>query len=396
MSEKRYDFDQVIDRKHSGSVKWDGLKDQFGSEDLLPLWVADMDFRSPQPVIDAMVSRADHGVYGYSLFTPSYYDSVIRWYRRRYNWEIKKEWIVYTPGVVSAISFAIQAFTSPGDKVIVQPPVYYPFFRSIESNGRFVLYNPLRLVDGHYEMDYEDLEDKVRDPRTKLMILCSPHNPVGRVWKKEELERLGNICIDNGIPVVSDEIHSDLRYPGVKFTNFASISDKLANNSITCTSGSKAFNLAGLQISNIIIPNSRMRQIFENSCATQGTLHPNYFAADAIQTAYDQCEDWLDELLEYISGNLSFLKGYVQEKMPWVKVIDPEGTYLCWLDFRAVEPVPTKLEKLMKNTAKVALDDGYIFRIGGDGFQRINLACSRSLLKKALEQISEAVREHVL
>lgn len=392
MSGGRYNFDEVMDRRGTGSLKWDALKERFGSEDLLPLWVADMDFRAPEAVVEALVSRAEHGIYGYSTFMPSYYDSIIRWYHRRYHWEIKKEWIVYTPGVVPAINFAIQAFTNPGDNVIVQPPVYYPFFRSIEWNGRHVLYNPLKLADGRYRMDFDDLEKKVKDPRARMMILCSPQNPVGRVWEKEELQRLGDICIDNNILVFSDEIHSDLRYPGVGFTNFASISDKFAQHSITGTSGTKTFNLAGLQISNIIIPNERIRQTFENSVATAGTIMPNAFAPVALQTAYDKCEDWLDELMEYLAGNLEFLKEFVREELPGVNVIEPQGTYLCWLDFRDVEADPASLEGLMLKVAKVALDEGYIFRAGGDGFERINLACPRSILRTALQKISEAVR----
>lgn len=392
MSEGNYDFDELIDRHGTGSLKWDALKDRFGSEDLLPLWVADMDFRAPEPVVNALVSRAEQGIYGYSTFMPSYYDSVIRWYSRRYHWDIKKEWIVYTPGVVPAINFAIQAFTNPGDNVIVQPPVYYPFFRSIEWNGRHALYNPLILSNGRYEMDFEDLEKKVKDTRAKMMILCSPQNPVGRVWEKEELQQLGDICIDNDVLVFADEIHSDLRYPGIGYTNFASISEKFAQKSITGTSGTKTFNLAGLQISNIIIPNKRIREIFENAVSTAGTIMPNAFAPFALETAYNQCEDWLDELMKYIAGNLEFMKDFIRREMPEVKVIEPQGTYLCWLDFREIQSDPAKLEKLMLTVAKVALDEGYIFRAGGDGFERINLACPRSLLKSALMKISDALK----
>lgn len=393
-SQNRYDFDEIIDRRKTGSLKWDALKERFGAEDLLPLWVADMDFRAPQPIIDALTLRAQHGIYGYSGFKPSYYDSVISWYNRRYNWEIKKEWIVYTPGVVAALNFAVQGFTNPGDKVIVQPPVYYPFYRSIESNGRHVLYNPLKLTNNRYEMDFDDLEEKVQDPRAKMIILCNPHNPIGRVWTRDELQKLGDICVNNGIMVVADEIHSDLRYSGIKFTNFAAISQKFAENSITCTSATKTFNLAGLQSSNIIIPNKRIRQTFESTAASAGTHSPNSFASDAFQAGYDKCEDWLEELMKYVSGNLSFLKEFVRENLPKVKVIEPEGTYLCWLDFREIEPDSEKLEKLMLKDAKVALDEGFIFRLGGEGFERINLACPRSILSKALTQIAAAVKEH--
>lgn len=392
MMGRKYNFDEIIDRHGSGSLKWDALKERFGSEDLLPLWVADMDFRAPEPVIEAMVSRAKHGIYGYSTIMPSYYDSIINWYRRRYHWDIKKDWIVYAPGIVPAINFALQAFTNPGDSVVVQPPVFSPFYRSIEWNGRQVLYNPLKLSNGHYEMDFDDLEVKVSDSRTKMMILCSPHNPVGRVWEKDELQRLGDICIDNDVMVFSDEIHSDLRYPGVEFTNFASISEKFAQNSLTGTSGTKTFNLAGLQISNIVIPNERIRQAFVKAVSMAGIMRPNAFAPFALETAYDLCEDWLDQLMEYVSGNLEFLKEFMRDELPGVNVIEPQGTYLCWLDFRSAEMEPKDLEKLMRNVAKVALDEGYTFRAGGDGFERINLACPRSVLKMALTRISEAMK----
>lgn len=394
MAKNKCNFDELIDRHNTGCEKWDFIEKYFGSDELLPLWVADMDFRAPQPIIDALTSRAQHGIYGYSNFMPSYYDSVINWYKRRYNWEIRKDWLVFTPGIIPAVDFAIQSFSNPGDKIIVQNPVYYPFFYSIELNGRQILHNPLKLIDGHYEMDFDDLEEKVKDPRAKIMILCSPHNPIGRVWKKEELSRLGEICINNDIMVISDEIHSDIIYPGIKHTNFASISEKFAENSITCTSASKTFNLAGLQISNIIIPNKKIRQTFENAVSSTGVYLPNAFAADALQTAYNECEYWLEDLLEYIKGNFEFLKEFVRENLPLVNLIEPEGTYLAWLDFRKIEPDQKRLEKLMLKDAKVLFDEGYIFGNGGEGFERINLACPRSILKQALEQVVNAVKNY--
>lgn len=392
MEKSKYNFDEVIDRHNTGSEKWDFLKERFGSSDLLPLWVADMDFKAPQPIIDAVESRARHGIYGYSDLMQPYYDSVINWYSRRYGWHIQREWLVFTPGVIPAINTAVAGLSNIGDKIIVQPPVYYPFFRAIESNGRHVLYNPLRLIGDRYEMDFEDLEQKVKDPRAKMLILCSPHNPIGRVWNKDELKRLGEICIENGILVVSDEIHSDITYPGIVHTNFASISGEFADNSITCTSASKTFNLAGLQISNIIIPNKKIRSVFKNTVESSGLTFPNSFAPEAVRAAYDECEDWLEEFLNYLKGNLEFLKAFVKENIPSVNVIEPEGTYLCWLDFRKIERDSRKLENIILNGAKVALDEGYIFRSGGEGFERINLACPRSILKRALNQIADAVR----
>lgn len=394
MTKNRYNFDEIIDRHDTASEKWDFLKENFGYEDLLPLWVADLDFKSPKPIIDSLVARAEHGVYGYTHLAESYYDSVIGWYARRYKWEIPRDWIVFSPGVIPAIRNAIRGFTNPGDKVIVQTPVYFPFFHSIEENGREVFENPLKLIDGRYEMDLEDLEEKAKDPKAKMLILCNPHNPVGRVWTKEELERLGKICLENDILILSDEIHSDLRYPGVEFTNLASISKELANNSITFTSASKAFNLAGLQISNIIIPNERLRGILMEAASISGVHLPNAFAAIAVQAAYDKCEDWLDELLEYLKGNLEFLNNFVEQNMPGVRVIQPQGTYLVWLDFREIEPDPEKLQSMLLKDAKVALVKGSEFRTGGEGFERMNIGCPRAILNKALNQIAGALQNY--
>lgn len=393
MVKNKFDFDEVLDRRGTASEKWDFMKERFGYEDLLPLWVADMDFRSPQPVIEALVSRAKHGVFGYTGLTQSYYDSVISWYKRKYNWAIRKDWIVFTPGVIPAIAYAIRSFTNPGDKIIVQTPVYYPFFNTIEANGRQVLENPLKFKNDHYEMDFDDLEKKAKDPRAKMMILCSPHNPIGRVWTRKELTRLGEICTENGLLVISDEIHSDIRYPGIVFTNFATISGEFANNSITCTSASKTFNLAGLQISNIIIPNDKIRQNFQNAVSTMGMDLPNSFSGLAVQVAYDRCGTWLDQLLTYLKGNLDFLKEFIKKNIPEVKVIEPQATYLVWLDFRKIEPDPEKLQKLLLKDAKVAFVEGNIFRSGGDGFERINIACPRSVLKKALEQMARVLKD---
>lgn len=395
MFKNDFNFDEIIDRRGTGSLKWDFLDRLFGSRDLLPLWVADMDFKAPPAIVDALTRRAEHGIYGYTNFTQEYYESVINWYKRRYHWEIRREWIVFSPGVVPAISMAIRAFTNPGDRIIVQPPVYYPFFRSIENNGRYTLENPLLLKSGRYEFDFEGLERKVKDPKVRMIIVCNPHNPVGRIWKKEELQLLGDICIDNGVMVIADEIHSDLRYPGVNFTNFASISKKFAENSITCTSASKTFNLAGLHSSNIIIPNPIIRQNFQNCVDSTSISTPNVFAEEATKAAYNECEDWLDELLDYIRGNKEFLKEFIKENLPLVNLIEPEGTYLAWLDFRKLEPDPMKLQNVMLSEAKVALDEGYIFGKGGEGFERINLACPRPILKKGLNQIINAFKSYV-
>ncbi len=393
MNKQNWSFDKVIDRSETQSAKWD-----YFEKDLLPLWVADMDFRVPQPIINAIIDRAKHGIFGYSYFHSAYFDSVLDWFKRRYDWEIKKEWLAFTPGVIPAINLAIQSFSNPGDKIIIQDPVYYPFFGAIQNNGRKSLSNPLNLINGRYQMNFDDLRQKVKDPRAKILILCSPHNPVGRVWTREELMQIGEICIENEILIVSDEIHCDLVYPGNKHTNFASISNNYALNSITCTSLSKTFNLAGLQLSNIIIPNKKLRQTFTNTIESVfipeefGYL-PNDLSLVAFTAAYQDCDEWLNSLLKYLQKNLEFLILFLKNNIPQIDVIEPEGTYLVWLDFRKLGIDSDKLEKFLFENAKVALDDGFKFGGGGEGFQRINIACPKSILEEALERIHNAVKE---
>ncbi|UCE15202.1 MAG: pyridoxal phosphate-dependent aminotransferase [Candidatus Heimdallarchaeota archaeon] len=389
-------FDEVIDRKNTGSYKWDPyyLKKIFGKKDLLPLWVADMDFRAPQPVINALVERAKHGIFGYTGPDPEKYNnSVINWHKRRYDWLIDEDWIVFSPGIVQACTYLIQRFTKPGDKVIIQEPVYHPFAALIKNNGRRIVSNQLDLVDGHYKMNYEGLEKIVKDSRTKTLILCSPHNPVGRVWTREELIKLGDICLENDVLVISDEIHCDLVYPKYKHTIFASISEELAQHSITCTAGSKTFNLAGFQHSNVIIPNERLRETFKAQMENHALTIPNVFGALALQVAYDEGEEWLNTLMQVLTRNLNFLKDFIKNRVPKVSVIEPEGTYLVWLDFRKYELEPKDLEKKMLEEAKIALDSGYIFGSGGEGFERINIACPLSILKESLERIAKVFAE---
>jgi cystathionine beta-lyase len=399
MNEKNtsFNFDQVIDRSKSNSAKWDKrvLEKGFGDPDILPLWVADMDFKAPQPIIEKLVKIAEYGIFGYSILPPSFFESVLSWFKRRYGWDIDRKWLSQTPGVIPALDVAVNAFCNPGDKVIVQNPIYYPFYRVIENNGCRILLNPLKLSNNHYTMDFEDLEKKVKDPRAKMIILCSPHNPIGRVWTKKELKQLGEICIKNEILVISDEIHCDLIFPGYKHTNFAIVNDEFAQNSITCTSTSKTFNLAGLKISNIVIPNQKIRQTFVNTQANLGVGGANLFAVAAMEVAYSHeiCENWLDALLQYLKGNLDFLKTFIKEKLPQIKVIEPEGTYLIWLDCRELGLEHIELEKFMRGKAKLAMDEGYIFGQGGEGFERVNIACPKSILEKALNRIADAVTE---
>lgn len=389
----KYNFDEVIDRTNYHSVKWDELETIFGDipQDVLPMWVADMEFRSPQPVIEAIKKANEHGIYGYTSRPLSYYQAIIDWMEKRHNWKIKKDWLAFSPGVVPALSFIIRAFCQPGDKVVVQPPVYYPFFRVIENNGCHVVNNPLKLSNKKYFIDWEDLERKVDDPRVKLLILCSPHNPVGRVWQKEELIILGEICLKHHIIVVSDEIHADILFKGYIHTPFASISPAFAHNSITCTAPSKTFNLAGLQTSSIIIPNKKYYKIYENILDSSALNENNVFGLVALEAAYRDGEEWLEQLLSYLNENLKFLMKYFKERIPKVKVIKPEGTYLVWLDCRQLGLSVKDLNNFMIKKARVALDDGHWFGTEGKGFMRINIACPRSFLEEGLKRIEEAV-----
>ncbi|MFC7394703.1 MalY/PatB family protein [Scopulibacillus cellulosilyticus] len=390
----RYDFNKEIDRFNTSSVKWDDTENLFGDKDILPMWVADMDFLTPQPVIDAVQKRAEHGIYGYTIRPESYYDAVIEWMKERHNWQIKKDWICHSPGVVTGLSLIVHAFTQPGDKIVIQPPVYYPFTNVIKNNGREVVHNPLKFEDGRYTMDFDDLKKKL-DSDAKLLIISSPHNPVGRVWTKEELTELGNICLEHNVMVVSDEIHFDLIYKGYTHTPFASISEAFAQNSITCTAPSKTFNLAGLQTSNIIIPNENHRKAFQQTVAALSVGGANPFGIVACEAAYRFGGEWLDQCISYLNQNLDFLTEYIDQHINKIKVIQPEGTYLVWLDCRELGLNAKKLEELMQKQGKVAFDEGYIFGPGGEGFTRINIACPRSILKEGLKRVENAVNRFV-
>ncbi len=383
----KYDFDRIIDRRGTNSYKWD-----LGDPDVLPMWVADMDFEVPEPVLKAVVEKAQQGIYGYSVPGNSYFDAIVNWEKKRHGWEIQREWIVFSPGVVPGINMMVRAFTQPGDKVIVQTPVYYPFFRAIINNGCQIEKNPLKLENGKYHMDFKDLEQKASDPRANILILCSPHNPVGRVWTRDELERLGEICLRNKVLVISDEIHSDLVFKGSRHTPFALASRGWERNCLTCIAPSKTFNLAGLQTSAIIIQDPLMRRRFLNVLESNLSVIQNIFGITALEAAYTKGEEWLDELLEYLEGNLNFLVEYVRERLPMVEVIRPEGTYLVWMDFRKLGMDSGSLEKFMLEKAKIWLDEGYIFGREGEGIERINIACPRSVLAEGLSRIERAVK----
>jgi len=398
-----FNLDEEIDRTGTNCVKWEFISDgdvlrfgdhadpKHGPNRLLPMWVADMDFRCPPQVIEALVNRAQQGVYGYSYPCDSYYEAVLGWMSRRYSWKIQRDWISLTPGVVPAINMIVQAFVAPGEKVLVQQPVYYPFFDAITNNGAEIVSNSLRYDNGHYEMDYDDLAQKAADPTARMAILCSPHNPVGRVWTKEELRRFGEICIANDVLVVADEIHCDLLFRGYSFTSFANISDVFAQNSLVCTAASKTFNLAGLKLSNIITPNRDLRERFDETLLRNGMFGANTFGLVAVEAAYNYGEEWLEEVMEYIEDNYRFMEAFLTEHIPQLKIIRMQGTYLVWVDFRELGLDAHSRKALLMEQARVYLDEGELFGPEGEGFERFNIACPRSILEEALKRIKAAV-----
>jgi cystathionine beta-lyase len=362
-----------------------------GPNRLLPMWVADMDFRCPPAVIEALVTRAEHGVYGYNFPCDSYYEAVIKWMARRYNREIDRDWISLTPGVVSALNMLVQTFVEPGDRVLVQRPVYRPFFDVIINNGAEIVSNSLLYKNGQYEMDFDDLAQKAADPAVKMAILCSPHNPVGRVWTAEELTRFGEICIENDVLVIADEVHCDLIYKGYSFTSFASLSEIFAHNSFVCTAASKTFNLAGLKTSNIITPNRDLRERFEKTLVRNGLFGVNTFGIVAVEAAYNHGEEWLEEVMVYIENNYRFMESFIAEHLPQLKIIRPQGTYLVWVDFRNLGLDPTSRKAWLMDEARVYLNEGELFGPEGEGFERFNIACPRSILEEALERIKGTI-----
>ena len=387
-----YDFETIIDRTSKNSVKWTLMKRITGLDDLIPLWVADMDFTAPPEVVEALKERAAHPIYGYTAPTEGYHNGLINWLDRRHGWSgVEKDWILYTPGVVAGFSIAIQAYSQPGDKVVIQPPVYHPFKRQILSTGRQIVENPLNLIDGYYEMDFEDLAEKI-DDRTKMIILCSPHNPVSRVWKREELEKLVKVCEEKNILIVSDEIHNDLILGEIKHTPTATISEDALQRTVTLVAPSKTFNLAGLTNANAIIPNKKLREAFRSQ-ASKGSGHGNIFGMVAQDAAYNRGEAWLEELLTYLRGNLKYLEEFIGEKIPGLKLYPLEGTYLAWVDCTSLGMNDEELNEFMLKKAKLWLDEGTMFGTGGSMFMRINIACPRSILKQALENLEKAVNK---
>lgn len=390
-----YDFDLIIDRKGTHSLKYDFAARRGKPEELLPLWVADMDFTAPPAVLEALSERIKHGVFGYSdAADEGYFSALSNWYKKHFDWQPRPEWLLKAPGVVFAICAAIRALTEPGDGVLVQQPVYYPFESTVKANERKLVVNPLILDDGYYRMNLEEMERLIVTEQVKLFILCSPHNPVGRVWTREELTAAGELCVKYGVYVIADEIHADFIYPGRQHQIFAALSPEIADISILCTAPTKTFNLAGLQISNIFIPNSKLRRKVIKEIERTGYSQPNVMGLLACQAAYEEGEEWLEELLKYLRGNLSLLRGFLAEKLPSVKLIEPEGTYLAWLDFRALGLSDKELDELIVHKAGLWLDAGTMFGRGGEGFQRINIACPRSILQEALSRLEKAIKTY--
>jgi cystathionine beta-lyase len=399
----KYAFDKMPARIGTNSVKWeyivqnemllptDQTNPALGDTQLLPMWVADMDFASPQPVIDALKARVEHGLFGYTLAGDDFLEASINWMATRNGWQTEKEWYALTPGIVAATYGAIRAYVKPGEKVLVNRPVYYPFFSAIENSGCEIVSNTLRYENGEYTFDFDDLAEKAADPAVKLAILCSPHNPVGRVWTREELTRYGEICLANDVIVFADEIHSDLIFSGVEFVTFAGISPAFAQHSLTAFSPSKTFNLAGLKTSNIVIPDQTLREKFAESMANVGIYGANVFGVTAGTAAYNHGAEWLSQAMAYIEENDQFMRDYLAKHIPQIKAVPCEGTYLVWLDCEGLGLDAAGLRELFFDKAKVYLDDGDMFGEEGALFQRINLACPRSFLAKALDRIKVAL-----
>lgn len=386
----QYDFDTPIDRTHTWSIKHDFKKENGKADDILPLWVADMDFRSPDSVVEALKKAVDHGIFGYSRADESYFDAVVAWYQKRHHLTLQPEWMTCTPGIVFALSIAVRAFTQEGDAVLIQPPVYHPFSRAILRNKRTLVENPLVLKDGHYEMDLEDLEQKVLDEHVKLMILCNPHNPVGRVWTREELTALADICLRHHVYVISDEIHGDFVWQGHEQTPYASISEDACLHSMMCTAPSKTFNLAGMATSNLFIPDPEMRRKFRSELLDVGQENINRLGLFACRAAYEGGGEWLDQLIGYLAGNLALVRDFCKNRVPQIQLVEPEGTYLAWLDCRELGMTDDELMAFFSDEAKVWLDPGTHSGEQGSGFMRFNLGSSRSVIAQALDQIEAA------
>lgn len=383
----KYDFDKTIDRRATNSYKWDSAPGG-----VLPMWVADMDFRTAPAIIDALQKRVAHGIFGYTRVPDAYYDAVTSWFSRRHGWDIDREWIIYTSGVVPAVSAVIKALTVPGDKVIVQTPVYNCFFSSIRNNGCEIVSNPLRRTADTYEMDFDALERCAADPRAKVMLLCNPHNPAGRVWTPDELTRLGNICLRNGVTVVADEIHCELVYQGFEYTPFASLSDAFLHRSVTCVSPSKAFNIAGLQIANIVAFDNDLRSRIDKAININEVCDVNPFGVAATIAAYNEGEEWLNQLVDYLHGNYEAMAEFCRRELPEFPITRLEGTYLVWMDCSSLGMPSDALEHALLDDARLWLNAGTMYGAEGEGYMRWNIACPRSVMLDGLNRFLNFVR----
>lgn len=386
-----YNFDREIDRKKTNSLKYDFAVERGRDADVLPLWVADMDFQAPKPVLDALQNAVSHGIFGYSEVKGEYFDALYRWFDSRFDWQPKSEWLVKTPGVVFALAMAVRALTKEGDSVLIQPPVYYPFFEVIRDNNRKIVESPLLLTDGHYEIDFDDLEEKIASQNVKLFLLCSPHNPVGRVWTKEELQKLGELCDRYHVFVVADEIHCELVYEGHDYTPFASLSERFRQNSVTCVSPSKAFNLAGLQIANIIAADEGVRRRIDRAININEVCDVNPFGVIATIAAYNEGGAWLDALRKYLWENYEYLYRFFEQRLPQYPVLPLEGTYLVWIDCRASSIGSDATTLRLQEEQKLMVNSGTLYGPGGEGFIRLNIACPRTLLADGLERIAHVL-----
>ncbi len=385
-----FNFDEIIDRSNSDCSKIENLKTLFGSEKLIPLWVADMDFKSPPAITKALMERVEHGLFGYTIQSDEYFNSIVNWLDRKHNWKVKREDINFVPGVVKGFCFAIEEFSEKGDNIIIQPPVYHPFSLVTKALGRTVVDNQLILEDGQYKMDFDGLRKIIAEKECKMLILCNPHNPGGRVWSTEELRELAQICYENDIFVVSDEIHSDMALPGFKHTPFATVSSEAEHNSITLMAPSKTFNIAGIVSSFAVITNKEIREKYHNFIKPRGLDEGTLFGYTATKVAFTECDDWLDQMLTYIKGNVDYVDKFLKENIPGIQAILPEASFLIWLDCRKLNLNHRDLVKLFVNKAGLALNDGSTFGPGGEGFMRLNVGTSRKILEKAMSNLKDA------
>jgi cystathionine beta-lyase len=386
----RWNFDEPARREGTNSIKYDLRKETFGSGDIIPMWVADMDFNTPDFIINALSSRLKHEILGYSFRSPEYFTSIMSWSEKRHSWGLQKEWICFSPGIVPALNFCTLAFTEPGDSIIVQPPVYFPFFSAIESHGRKLIYNPLKESAGNWEMDFDNLRDSITD-RTKMIFISNPHNPVGRVWYPDELSELVDICLENNILIISDEIHCDLVLPGFKHTPVAKLSAEAAHNTITCIAPSKTFNLAGLSTSSVIIPNPELRRSFNSIVEKLHVGNGNIFGTAASVAAYSNGSEWLDELLKYLEKNVSYVMDFCNDRIPELRPLRTEATYMIWIDCRSMGLTGKELQTFFVTKAGIGMNEGSTFGPGGEGYMRMNLACPMSTVVKAMDNIEKAI-----